>query len=110
MTNRQPNLRQTTGEKSRTFLFTGVLAVIVTGIAAPLGLFDWLPIIGKLFTRGGPVSGIAVLVIAFSLWVALFVLVRLVTTNQERRAIRQLRHVEVNASAAALAPSASSAT
>ena len=79
------------GQKSRAFLVTGVFAVLITAIAAPLGLFNWLPIVGELIDRGGAVSGIAVLVLVFSLWTLLFVLVRLTSSAQERRAAGELR-------------------
>jgi hypothetical protein len=86
----------TPGQKSRAFLVAGVFAVLVTAVAAPLGLFDWLPMAGGLLDRGGAVSGIALLVIAFSLWIGLFAVIRLAATAQERRAAADLRRVLVD--------------
>lgn len=87
----QQSTVRTTGQKSRAFLVTGIFAVLITSIAAPLGLFNWLPIVGDLIDRGGAVSGIAVLVLAFSLWTLLFVFVRLASSAQERLAADALR-------------------
>lgn len=81
------------GQKSRAFVVSGVFAVLITAIAAPLGLFNWLPIVGELIERGGAVRGIAILVLAFSLWILLFVTVRLTSVSQERRAAGDLRRV-----------------
>ncbi|RZQ64397.1 MotA/TolQ/ExbB proton channel family protein [Amycolatopsis suaedae] len=77
--------------KSKVFLATGAYATIITAIAAPLGLFDWLPVIGGLLRRGGAVSGIAILVMGFSLWILLFVLARLSIAAKEGLAARSLR-------------------
>lgn len=89
----QPGTGPVPGQKSRAFLVAGILAVLITAIAAPLGLFNWLPVVGDLLDRGGAVSGIAVLVLAFSLWTLLFVLIRLASAGQERRAAGDLRRV-----------------
>lgn len=87
----QPGAGPVPGQKSRAFLVAGIFAVLITAIAAPLGLFNWLPIVGELIDRGGAVSGIAMFVLVFSLWTLLFVLVRLISSGQERRAAGDLR-------------------
>ncbi|GAA0998292.1 MotA/TolQ/ExbB proton channel family protein [Acrocarpospora macrocephala] len=75
----------------RSFLVAGIFAVMLTALTAPLGLLDWLPVIGLLLERGGAVSVIAVLVVAISLWIVLFAVGRLATGRKERTAVARVR-------------------
>ncbi|UVS78556.1 MotA/TolQ/ExbB proton channel family protein [Actinokineospora sp. UTMC 2448] len=81
----------TTTKNVRPFLITGVLAAALTALCAPLGLFDWIPVIGPLVERDGLVSFIATLILAATLWIMLFALARRAAGSMEHRAIAQLR-------------------
>ncbi|MEO3804199.1 hypothetical protein [Nonomuraea sp. B1E8] len=83
--------------KPRTFVISGIFALLLTGLASPLGLLGRLPVIGALLDRGGAVSGIAVLVVAISLWTVLFAVARLMTGSQERQAVAFVRGQLVSA-------------
>jgi hypothetical protein len=84
---------QPTRRHSRLFLATGIAAILFTALAAPLGLLDWLPVVGELRRRGGGVGVIAVLVVATALWIIFFTLARIAVGSQERRAVRYVRGV-----------------
>lgn len=78
--------------KSRTFLLSGLFALLVTAVAVPLDLLPWVPAVGRLLERGGTVGLIAILAVALTLWIVIFCLIRLGFGMRDRDTVKLTRH------------------
>jgi hypothetical protein len=91
----QPSSGTTTappgGRSTRSFLVTGVLAIVLVALASQFGFLDWLPAVGDLLERGGTVSAIAILAVTVSLWIVLFAAVRMLLAARERAVLNLVR-------------------